>query len=200
MRFLISTILAFVFSLGIFQLLPSATYASANQFTNIQSVKAATTSIQTETASVIEVFEEIVDVHEFSISIPKIRVNKQIKPNVNPSNPDIYLPVIEEYVAHGMFTRLPSQAVSKGNVYLFAHRNGASGFFNRLDELQNGDEISIRFNSKTYGYTVSEKFIIEPTDTWVYTASADKPSLTLQTCEDGTAKRLIIKAVLKQVS
>src|SRR3989344_2013013 len=54
----------------------------------------------------------------FSILIPKIGANARVFPNIDPSNPDIFLPVLQKGVAHAAGTVFPGQA---GNIYLFAH-------------------------------------------------------------------------------
>ena len=133
---------------------------------------------------------------EFFINIPKINVSKKVIPNVDPVSKENYLPILDNYVAHGRYTRLPDQAEAQGNVYLFAHRQGQSAFFARLDELQTGDRIEVNYDGRIYSYSVYDKFVVDAKDTWVYTGESQLPTLTLQTCENGTAQRLIIKAKL----
>ncbi|KXK26960.1 MAG: Sortase family protein [candidate division WS6 bacterium OLB20] len=144
-------------------------------------------------------FKTDVDVWEYAIEIPRIGVRKDIVANVDPSRRSVYMPVIDSYVAHGKYTRLPFEAVTEGNVYLFAHREGPSGFFNRLGELRSGDELIIRFNGDRYVYRFNHSFVVEPTRTEVYTGTSETPMLTLQTCENGNRQRLIVKADLVSV-
>ena len=54
----------------------------------------------------------------FSILIPKIGANARVFPNVDPSNPNVFLPILQNGVAHSQGTFFPGQ---KGNIYLFAH-------------------------------------------------------------------------------
>lgn len=138
---------------------------------------------------------------DFIIEIKKIGLKKEVTPNVDPRDKKIYGPVIEESVAHGMFTKLPDETVDDGmgNVYLFAHRDGKYAFFARLGELENGDKISLYFLGKIYIYVVYDSFIVLPTDTYVYTSFAEEPTLTLQTCNNGVKERLIVKARLVEV-
>jgi LPXTG-site transpeptidase (sortase) family protein len=141
----------------------------------------------------------------FRLLIPSIGVNKKVIENVHPAREDIYGPVIENYVAHGMYTRLPDEAMIDGNVYLFAHREGNVagkdvGFFRNLDKLNNGDKAQVIYGDKTYTYQAYRSFVIEPEDTWVYGAESDFPTLTLQTCENGEEQRLIVKLKLIEVS
>ena len=137
---------------------------------------------------------------DFRISIPEINLDMPVQADVDPADPAVYLPVIQQEVAHGLYTMLPDQATHDGNVYLFAHRDGSSGFFHRLNELGNGDLIKLRYQGKIYSYSVYQSFIINSSDVWVYTADAQKPTLTLQTCENGTLQRLIVKAELVSVT
>lgn len=138
---------------------------------------------------------------EFRLEIARLGISHAVTPNVDPRDKAIYGPVIEQQVAHGMFTRLPDQATLAGNVYLFAHRNGSAngkniGFFHRLNELRTGDQAVVQYHGRKYTYEYREQFVINPTDTWVYTGESDTPTLTLQTCENGETKRLIAKFLL----
>ncbi|MFQ5493509.1 MAG: sortase [Candidatus Dojkabacteria bacterium] len=139
------------------------------------------------------------DVGGFYLEIPAIGLKKRVVPNVDPTRRGAYLPVIDENVAHGRYTRLPDQATKSGNVYLYAHRDGHAGFFNRLDELRNGAKIEIFYNGETFTYKVFRSFVVNRKDTWVYTAQSPSPTLTLQTCENGSEDRLIVKARLVRV-
>ena len=138
------------------------------------------------------------------MEIPKIDLKKSITPNVDPSNKDEYMEVIEESVAHGMYTALPY--IQDGNTYLFAHskisgnNTPEGGWFTRIDELTSGDIIYITLNEKTYQYTVRNRIIVDPLETEVYTGKSvfeDHNSLTLQTCwpRGTTEKRLIVQAI-----
>lgn len=141
----------------------------------------------------------------FWIDIPDIDLHHDIKENVNPVNEDEYMDVMEDYVAHGRFTALPP--ADAGNTYLFAHSMSASGdvtpeggWFTRIDELEKGDIIYVNYHGNLYIYTVTEREIISPLDTSVYTGNSiygEHRSLTLQTCypRGGTELRLMVYAV-----
>jgi len=140
----------------------------------------------------------------FEIIIPKIDLEKKVVKNVHPAVESEYMQAIEHNVAHGKYTRLPDQATDNGNVYLFAHRTGYEngrdfGYFRNLDKLGGGDIVKLKYNGKTYEYKFKESFVIQPDDTWVYTGRSDTPTLTLQTCENGEAQRLIVKLDLVRV-
>jgi sortase A len=143
---------------------------------------------------------------DFVISIPSIDLNHDIKYNVDPRDKDIYLPVLDKYVAHGMFTALPS--TEDGRVYLYAHSKVASkgitpegGYFSHLHEVKKGELIYIYYKGDKYTYKVRDKIIVEPTRVDIYTGESDKPEVALQTCfPPGTTKnRLIVFADLVSV-
>ncbi|MEA3357692.1 MAG: sortase [Patescibacteria group bacterium] len=141
---------------------------------------------------------------EFYLVIPKINLTKDITANVDPTNSDEYLEVIETNIAHGMYTALPT--TSTGNTYLFAHSkryyDGTTpdgGWFTRIDELSNGDVIYIYYNGNSYKYIVANTLIVSPTDVAVYSGISpfgEQRALTLQTCypRGNTGQRLIIQA------
>ena len=137
------------------------------------------------------------EAREFVIEIQKIGLKRQVVENVDPANSQEYMGVLNHSIAHGKYTRLPDQAVESGNVYLFGHREGEYqgndvGFFSRLDEVELGDEAIIKFDGNTYIYKFRSSRIVDPTETSVYTPFSSTPMLTLQTCEDGYSKRLIL--------
>ncbi len=88
-----------------------------------------------------------------------------------------------------------------GNYALAAHRSKTYGrHFNRLEELQNGDEIEVDTGSSIYRYTVSEKLYVKPEDTWVLNSREDTEEITLITCHPmvNPTQRLIIKGSLSE--
>jgi len=141
----------------------------------------------------------------FTIEIPDINLSQTIITNVDPTNQDSYLSIMDSYVAHGKYSALPSKP--DGNVYLFAHSQKASpgitpagGWFTRIDELTEGDIIKITYHGQIYTYSVTRTFIVNPHDTYVYRAATIYPehrSITLQTCypRGETSQRLIVWGV-----
>lgn len=137
---------------------------------------------------------------QFGIVIPKISANAPIIPNVDAGKPDIYLPVLQQGVAHALGTVFPGVS---GNIYLFAHSTDNfwnvgryNAVFFLIKELTNGDEIDLFYQGKRHIYRVVNKVVVDPTQVQYLTAPASTEQLTLQTCwPPGTAwKRLIVVA------
>ena len=86
-----------------------------------------------------------------------------------------------------------------GNTVLAAHRSHTYGrFFNRLDELEVGDKITIFTSDEHYQYTVYNTVLVEAGDTSILGASEDEWILTLYTCDPlysvNPPNRLIVQA------
>jgi len=62
----------------------------------------------------------------FSVLIPKLGANAKVFPNVDPGNPAIFLPILQQGVAQAAGTFFPGQ---KGNIYLFAHSTDILGYW-----------------------------------------------------------------------
>lgn len=87
-----------------------------------------------------------------------------------------------------------------GNCALAGHRNYTFGrFFNRLDELEEGDKITISTKGADYRYIVYEKFVVKPDDVSVLKGSKDEHIITLITCTPIyiASHRLIVRARLE---
>lgn len=86
-----------------------------------------------------------------------------------------------------------------GNTVLSAHRSHSYGQnFNRLNEITEGDIISITTMEAVYNYEVFSVFVVEPTDVSVLKKSKNESILTLITCHPlyTATHRLIVKARL----
>ncbi|KKQ26851.1 MAG: hypothetical protein US43_C0043G0004 [Candidatus Levybacteria bacterium GW2011_GWA1_37_16] len=104
----------------------------------------------------------------FNILIPKIGANARVFPNVDPSNPDIFLPILQQGVAHAQGTFFPGQA---GNIYLFAHSTDNfwdvgryNAVFYLLKDLKEGDDVVIFYQNVRHNYIVRESKIVNPSD------------------------------------
>lgn len=116
--------------------------------------------------------------------------------------PDDSPAYLDRGVTHAPETSLPWTNTPERNTYLAAHRigypsTGSRLLFYNLDRLEEGDEIVVaRRTGKKFTYRVTEKFVVEPSDSWVMGRVRGRDMVTLQTCtpiptfED----RLIIRA------
>lgn len=137
----------------------------------------------------------------FDIVIPKIAANAKVYPNVDPSNPTEFLPILKEGVAHAKGTVFPGM---QGNIYLFAHSTDNwwdvgryNAVFYLLKDLELGDKIVIFYQNKEHDYVVSETYITDPTNVELITKGQNtREQLVLQTCwPPGTTwKRLFVIA------
>jgi sortase A len=138
---------------------------------------------------------------KFSILIPKIGATAKIFPNVDPANPDIFLPVLQEGVAHAEGTFFPGQ---KGNIYLFAHSTDNfwdvgryNAIFYLLKDLKRNDDVVIFYQNIRHNYEVTKTEITSPSDvSYIIHAQTGKELLILQTCwPPGTTwQRLLVFA------
>ena len=120
--------------------------------------------------------------------IPKIDLKVAIGEGVD-------MDTLKFAVGHFPDTALPGQ---KGNFCVAGHRNYTYGeYFNRLDEVKNGDEIIVKTVNGEYKYKVYEIKVVEPTETSVLDATPDA-TITLVTCTPVrvATHRLIIKGRL----
>ncbi len=82
--------------------------------------------------------------------------------------------------------------VTNGNFILAGHSgNGSVSYFKNLYKLQRDDEISIFYNGNEYKYKVVNQYDIDKTGTANIIRNAEKNTLTLITCRQGTDKQII---------
>ena len=125
------------------------------------------------------------------IRIEKIKVNAPIVEGVKASN-------LKAGVGH-----IPGTAAlgEPGNSALAGHRSYTFGkFFNRLDELEPGDEILIITKKEELKYRVYKKLVVKPDDVSVLEGDKDRSAITLITCTPiyVASHRLIVRAVLEE--
>lgn len=109
---------------------------------------------------------------------------------------------LDNGVIHARGTSMPWSETPERNVYLAGHRLGWPGtgshlIFYRLDELGEGDRISVNSrDGRRYLYRVTDAFVVNPDDTWVMGRIRGRDMLTLQTCTPipGFERRLIVRA------
>ncbi len=83
-----------------------------------------------------------------------------------------------------------------GNYAIAGHRNRTYGsIFNRLDEVDLGDQIGLNNGAEEYTYQVVEKLYVKPEETWVLEGNKKDKEVTLITCHPqvNPSHRLIIK-------
>lgn len=123
------------------------------------------------------------------MKIPKIDLKVAIGDGVD-------MKTLKYAVGHFKETPYPGE---KGNCAIAGHRSYTySQYFNRLDEVKAGDEISITTKKGEYTYVVYKTFVVEPSEVSVLNNTKDA-ELTLITCTPVriATHRLIVKAKLK---
>jgi len=139
---------------------------------------------------------------DFSILIPRIGASAKIFPNVDPSDPNQFLPILMQGVAHAAGSVFPGM---NGNIYLFAHSTDNfwdvgryNAVFYLLKDLNKGDEVVIFYKNQRYNYVVTGTKIVDPSDVsnLVDSQKQNKQQLVLQTCwpPGTTFQRLLIFA------
>ena len=107
------------------------------------------------------------------IKISKINVNLPIFDGATQKNMKIGVGWMKE----------TSKLGEVGNTALAAHRSYTYGrFFNRLDEVELGDEIIVTTKGVEYKYKVFNKVVVEPTDVSVLKRNKKDKIVTLITC------------------
>lgn len=100
-------------------------------------------------------------------------------------------------------TAMPGQV---GNFVVSGHRTTYAAPFNRIDELERGDEIVVESHGARHTYRVTSKDVVEPEEIGVLAPVPGRPGLrpirayiTLTTChpEYSAEQRLIVYGVLK---
>lgn len=130
-----------------------------------------------------------------TMTIPKIGVETLVVEGTTPA-------ALRAGAGHYVGTPLPGE---KGNVSIAGHRTTYGRPLNRLDELTEGDVVTLRTPFAVYTYTAVPGFdghpnpwVVAPTETSVVAQDTTKSELTLTTCHPkGSAKqRLIMRFAL----
>lgn len=144
----------------------------------------------------------------FSIIIPKIHAKSRVVADVDPSDQAAYMEALKLGVAHAKGTGYPG---SDGQtIYLFAHSTESpvnvvrfNAVFYLLRELEVGDEIEMYYTGVKHRYIISDKKIVEPTETGYLTpySPTGKEQLVLQTCwpPGTTLKRILVFAEKREI-
>lgn len=108
---------------------------------------------------------------------------------------DVQVDTLKYAVGHFEGTAMPGE---KGNFCVAGHRSYTyNEYFNRLDELQVGDDIIVKTKKGEFRYKVDEKKVVVPEEVSVLDKTKD-PTITLVTCTPirVATHRLIIKGKL----
>ncbi len=108
---------------------------------------------------------------------------------------------LDNGLVHVPETSRPWDEGGQKNVFIAGHYLGAPqtpsrlAFYN-LHELKKGDELVLEDGrGQAYKYRVSEKFAVEPGDSWAMGEVRDRDMVTLQTCiPPDFGKRLMVRA------
>lgn len=121
---------------------------------------------------------------EWKIEIPRIELVAKISEGTSPE-------ILDYYVGH-----FEETMIWDGNVGLAAHNRGYNvNYFEKIKELETGDEILYIHNENIRKYIVKEREIIKETD-WSYLEETEDNRLTLITCvEDLPEYRRCIQAI-----
>ncbi|ARF17605.1 class D sortase [Sporosarcina ureae] len=111
--------------------------------------------------------------------------------------------VTENELGKGAGIMEPHKDFTKHNVGLAGHRAVADGKqFNRLGELEVGDDIQVNTQNEILHYRITDTFVVHKTDVSVL-EDQETPQLTLVTCTPlgswHPPDRLIVQAELQEV-
>lgn len=119
------------------------------------------------------------------INIPSIGVNY---PVLNTSTPELLK------ISPGYFWGPKPNEV--GNYCIAGHNYRNNKFFSKVPNLENGDIIEITdLKGRTLQYAVYDKYLVDPTDVSCTSQRTNgKKEITLITCTNDNARRVIVKA------
>ena len=80
-----------------------------------------------------------------------------------------------------------------GNVILAGHNNMKGSIFKNLYKVKIGDIIEIKTDNNIYKYKLTERVIVNPSDSSLLTQDISKKEITLKTCINRAKERLILK-------
>ena len=139
-----------------------------------------------------------IDTASYTISIPKIKIEKAIVSTVDND--------LAKHLVNYQGTGIPGK---NGNAVIFGHSTLPQLFnpkdyktiFANVYKLKNGDFIYAMINGVTYTYKIFKITVVDPENSSALVQDYDNSYLTLVTCTPpGTTwKRLIVKAVLQEI-
>jgi len=116
---------------------------------------------------------------------------------------DLYQPILETLSDDNLNVALTQikedQVLGSGNFTVAGHLSSVDGrHFNRLPEVQAGDEVSVLTDKQVYTFTVDSQEVIEATDVDVLDDGVQS-EITLITCTPSGKKRLAVKGYLVDI-
>ncbi|MCL5411234.1 MAG: sortase [Patescibacteria group bacterium] len=138
----------------------------------------------------------------FSLVIEKIGVNVPVVEKTDLIDEKIYMEAMRHGAAHGKGTVLPG---SPGISFIFGHSSNNylplgpyNSIFNRLNELEKDDRLSVFYKEVRYDYLVTEKVIVSPQDIGHIIEKTEEAILVVGACYPvgTTNSRILIKGKL----
>ncbi|EGT0681880.1 MAG: class D sortase [Clostridium perfringens] len=80
-----------------------------------------------------------------------------------------------------------------GNIILAGHNNMKGSIFKNLYKVKIGDIIEIKTDNNIYKYKLTERVIVNPSDSGLLTQDISEKEITLITCINRSKERLILK-------
>lgn len=135
-------------------------------------------------------FKKVEHGREFAIiEIPSIDLKSVIVQGVNKEE-------LRYYLGHFEDTALPGQ---EGNFCIAGHSSHIyNELLNELYKVSVGDKIIIKTLKKDFEYKINKKFVVEPSDVNVLKQDKSKKQMTIVTCTNNGAQRLIVQSELKK--
>lgn len=125
------------------------------------------------------------------LKIPKINLKQPILENATKENLAVSIATVEP-------TARPGEG---GNVAIAGHNSRTSGrHFNRLEEVEKGDEIILEMEKAEFTYEVTDTFIVNAEDVWVLEHTIAGEEITLITChypKEGETQRFVVQGLRK---
>lgn len=131
--------------------------------------------------------EELESVYE--LEIPSIGLNQKVLGETTEENLNMSLAQIKQ-----------DQVPGEGNFTIAGHR-GYRGdrHFRDLPNVENGEEVHLTADGKTYIYEINKSEVIEATDVDVLDETGDKDEITMITCTIGGQQRISVQGDLVDV-
>jgi sortase A len=148
---------------------------------------------------------DLEEIEETSTEIVHAEENEKVRLEI----PKIALkmPILEgatkENLGKSITTIKEKQRIGEGNYAIAGHRSFTYGkHFNRLPELEIGDEVKVSSTKREYMYRVTSKKLVLPTDISVIADNENEQQITLVTCHPmkNPTHRLIVQGELINVN